>query len=153
MPLFVLEQYCLPSSTTLLIFEYIFSRVSSAHLHPPLPSISPSYGVRNFRGRVSHFNQSGARIQCFLASDWLKYETLPRKFRSLYFYTSSNFKLQASCTVRYFLLPLKTFSYLLEIQFFSLFSASSYPPTLIVPLFTSCISSCYEVAENLTFII
>ena len=23
------------------------------------------------------------RTQCFLASDWLKYETLPRKFRTL----------------------------------------------------------------------
>ena len=40
--------------------------------------------ARNFRGRVSHFNQSEARKQCFLASDWLKYETLPRKFRTLY---------------------------------------------------------------------
>ena len=39
--------------------------------------------VRNFRGRVSHFNQSEARKQCFLASDWLKYKTLPRKFRTL----------------------------------------------------------------------
>ena len=34
--------------------------------------------VRNFRGRVSYFNQSEARKGCFLASDWLKYETLPR---------------------------------------------------------------------------
>ena len=42
------------------------------------------YRVRNFRGRVSNFNQSEARKQCFLASDWLKFETLPRKFRTLY---------------------------------------------------------------------
>ena len=42
-----------------------------------------TYRVRNFRGRVSYFNQSEARKQCFLASDWLKYETLPRKFRTL----------------------------------------------------------------------
>ena len=41
------------------------------------------YRVRNFRGRVSIFNQSEARKQCFLASDWLKFETLPRKFRTL----------------------------------------------------------------------
>ena len=39
--------------------------------------------VRNFRGRVSNFNKSKARKQCFLASDWLKFETLPRKFRTL----------------------------------------------------------------------
>ena len=82
-----------------LIFKYIISRVSSTHLHPPLPSISP-------------------------------------------FYTSSNFKLP-SCTFRYFLLPLKTFSYLLVVQYFSLFSASSYPPTLIIPSFTSYISSSF----------
>ena len=41
--------------------------------------------VRNFRGRVSNFNQSEARKQCFLASDWLKFETLPRKFRTLFY--------------------------------------------------------------------
>ena len=39
--------------------------------------------VRNFRGRVSNFHQSEARKHCFLASDWLKFETLPRKFRPL----------------------------------------------------------------------
>ena len=42
-----------------------------------------SYRVRNFRGRVSYFNQSEAREQSFLASDWLKLETLPRKYRTL----------------------------------------------------------------------
>ena len=42
-----------------------------------------NYRVRNFRGRVSNFSQSEARKQCFLASDWLKFETLPRKFRTL----------------------------------------------------------------------
>ena len=41
------------------------------------------YRVRNFRGRVSNFNQSGARKQRFLASDWLKFVTLPRKYRTL----------------------------------------------------------------------
>ena len=41
------------------------------------------YRVRNFRGRVSYFNQSEARMHCFLASDWLKCETLPQKFRTL----------------------------------------------------------------------
>ena len=41
--------------------------------------------VRYFRGRVSYFNQSKARKRCFLAFDWLKFETLPRKYRTLYF--------------------------------------------------------------------
>ena len=39
---------------------------------------------RYFRGRISNFNQSEAREHCFLASDWLKSETLPRKYRTLY---------------------------------------------------------------------
>ena len=39
--------------------------------------------VRYYRGRVSNLNQSEARKQCFLASYWLKFETLPRKFRTL----------------------------------------------------------------------
>ena len=30
--------------------------------------------VRNYRGRVSNFNQSEARKHCFLASDWSKFE-------------------------------------------------------------------------------
>ena len=38
----------------------------------------PLYRVRNYRGRVSNFNQSEARKHCFLASDWSKFETLPR---------------------------------------------------------------------------
>ena len=42
-----------------------------------------NYRARNFRGRVSYFNQSEGRKHPFLASDWLKYETLPRKFRTL----------------------------------------------------------------------
>ena len=32
-----------------------------------------------FWGRVSNFDQSGAIKQFFLASDWLKFGTLPRK--------------------------------------------------------------------------
>ena len=40
--------------------------------------------VRNFRGRVSNFNQSDARKQCVLASDWLKFVTLPRKCHTLF---------------------------------------------------------------------
>ena len=39
--------------------------------------------VRNFRGRVSNFNQSEARKQSVLASDWLKFVTLPRKYPTL----------------------------------------------------------------------
>ena len=41
--------------------------------------------VRYFRGRVTNLNQSEARQQCFLASDWLKFETLTRKYRTLYY--------------------------------------------------------------------
>ena len=37
-----------------------------------------------FRGRVLHFNLSEARRQHFLASDWLDFDTLPRKYRTLY---------------------------------------------------------------------
>ena len=43
-----------------------------------------TFRLRYFRGRVSNLNQSEARKQCFLASDWLKFETLPRKYRTLY---------------------------------------------------------------------
>ena len=41
------------------------------------------YKVRNYLGRVTNFDQSEARKQCFLASDRLKFETLPRKYRTL----------------------------------------------------------------------
>ena len=41
--------------------------------------------VRYFRGKVSNFNQSEARKHCFLASDRLKFETLPQKYRTAYF--------------------------------------------------------------------
>ena len=40
--------------------------------------------VRYFWGRITNFNQSEARKHCFFVSDWLKYETLPRKYRTLY---------------------------------------------------------------------
>ena len=39
--------------------------------------------VRYFRGRVSYFDQSGPGKHRFLASDWLKYETLPLNCRTL----------------------------------------------------------------------
>ena len=39
---------------------------------------------RYFRGRVSNLYQSKARMHCFLASDWLKFETLPRKYCTPY---------------------------------------------------------------------
>ena len=32
--------------------------------------------VRNYRGRVSNFDQSEARKQCFLASDWSKFDPI-----------------------------------------------------------------------------
>ena len=37
------------------------------------------YAEVYFRGRVPNFNQSGTRMHCFLAFDWLKFETLPTK--------------------------------------------------------------------------
>ena len=42
------------------------------------------YRVRYYRGRISNFDQSEARKHCFLASDWLKFVTLPRKYRALF---------------------------------------------------------------------
>ena len=42
--------------------------------------------VRYFRGRVTNFNQSEARKQCFLAFYWLKFETILRKYRTLQYY-------------------------------------------------------------------
>ena len=39
------------------------------------------YGI--FGEGVSYFKQSEARKHCFLAFDWLKYETLPRKYHTL----------------------------------------------------------------------
>ena len=40
------------------------------------------YRARYYRGRVSNFDQSEAGKHCFCASDWLKFETLPRKYRT-----------------------------------------------------------------------
>ena len=40
--------------------------------------------VRYFWERVSNFNQPEARKYHFLASNWLKFVTLPRKYRTLY---------------------------------------------------------------------
>ena len=37
-----------------------------------------------FRGGFSCFDQSEARKQCFLASDWSGCGTLPRKYRTLF---------------------------------------------------------------------
>ena len=51
--------------------------------------------VRNFQGRVSNFNQSEARKQCVLASDWLKFVTLPRKFRTLFLILKHSFGLKS----------------------------------------------------------
>ena len=39
------------------------------------------YGI--FGGRVPNFDQPEARKHCFLASDWLKFETLSRKYHTL----------------------------------------------------------------------
>ena len=38
------------------------------------------YRARYYRERVSNFDQSEAGKHCFVASDWLKFETLPRKY-------------------------------------------------------------------------
>ena len=43
--------------------------------------------VGYYWGRVSNFNQAESRKQCFIASDWLKFETLPLKYHTLYFLT------------------------------------------------------------------
>ena len=56
------------------IYNRCNQRRSSAGM---LSSILVYNRVRNFRGGVSNFNQSEARKQCFLASDWLKCETPP----------------------------------------------------------------------------
>ena len=40
------------------------------------------YGII-YRGKVLNFDQSEAIKQCLLASVWLKFETLPRKYRIL----------------------------------------------------------------------
>ena len=56
-----------------------------------------TYRVRYYRGRVSYFNQSEARKGCFLASDWLKYETLPRKFRTLLCFVYCAYFICLSC--------------------------------------------------------
>ena len=49
----------------------------------PILINSLTYRVRNFRGRVSYFDQSEEREHHFLTSDWSKYETLPQKYRTL----------------------------------------------------------------------
>ena len=36
-----------------------------------------------YKARYYNFDQSEARKHCFLATDWLKFETLPRKYRTL----------------------------------------------------------------------
>ena len=42
------------------------------------------YTVRDFWGRVPNFKESEASKQCYLASDWLKFGTLLRKYRTLF---------------------------------------------------------------------
>ena len=46
--------------------------------------VSVDYSIFGVGSRVSNFNQSEARKHCFLASDWPKFVTLPRKFFTLY---------------------------------------------------------------------
>ena len=67
---FVLRKHVNKMKFDYLIFGGIFS-------------ILAVNGVRYFRGRVSYFDQSEARKHRFLASDWSKYETLLRKYRTL----------------------------------------------------------------------
>ena len=45
--------------------------------------LSLLHRVRYFRENALNFDQSEARKQCFLASDWLKFETLPGEYRTL----------------------------------------------------------------------
>ena len=44
----------------------------------PIREVRTKYRVRYYRGGVSNFDQSEAIKHCFLVSDWLKFETLPR---------------------------------------------------------------------------
>ena len=58
---------------SITIFSQIFTKVD----------IRYEFYYRKIGGRVPYFSQSEARKGCFLVSDWLKYEALPRKFRAL----------------------------------------------------------------------
>ena len=49
------------------------SFLAFVHVYELLPI---EHGI--FGEGVTNFNQSEARKHCFLASDWLKFETLPR---------------------------------------------------------------------------
>ena len=49
----------------------------------PFPDNFVLYRVRYSRGRVSNYHQSEARKHCIPASDWLKFVTLPQKYRNL----------------------------------------------------------------------
>ena len=70
-------QHTITCKITVGVSNTEFEDSHSATLWTPgvLPYV---YRVRDYRGRVSNFNQSEARKHCFLASDWLKFETLPR---------------------------------------------------------------------------
>ena len=63
------------------------------------------YRVRYFRGRVSNFNQSEARKDCFLASDWSKFETPPHKYRTQFFMFKFHSYISPPQCVRWSLLP------------------------------------------------
>ena len=78
--LFYLESIYL---TQLFSLTYLLLKNLVASCYNRISFNSLDYRVRNFRGRVTNFIQSEARTHCFLASDWLKFETLPRKFRTL----------------------------------------------------------------------
>ena len=65
-----------------LYLRYFQSLVKT--LNTELKTFKINNRVRNYRGRVSNFDQSEVRKQCFLASDWLKFESLPRQIRTLY---------------------------------------------------------------------
>ena len=44
---------------------------------------SIEHGIFGGGSQLSNFNQSEARKQCFLASDWLNLGNFPRKYRAL----------------------------------------------------------------------
>ena len=46
--------------------------------------VDNDYRVRYSCGGVSNFNQSEAKKHRFLGSDWLKFETIPLKYRTLF---------------------------------------------------------------------
>ena len=76
-------QHSISLSVCTCILIYLLTLVKSFIVKYMVSFHIPCYRVRYFRGRVSNIDQSEASKRCFLASDWLKFVTLPRKYRTL----------------------------------------------------------------------